>query len=166
MVDLKAEFNASTLGKWFNGREQTDRLVIGSLVLLVIFAVLWLGIWKPVSDWRAVEANRYETAQRNLDWLRANENRARQAARSGAARTRNQSLLTLINSTAEAQSLKLTRYQPDGSGGVSVVLQAQPFDNVMRWLVEMQRKHSVNVIRVSIDAEGTAGLVNGNLKLE
>jgi len=137
-----------------------------ALTLVMGVLLLWSLVWKPVSDWRELEANRYQNARALVDWMRANESRARSAAQGGPSGTSERSLLPVITRAAEAQGLKLTRLQPEGNGAVSVVLQAQPFNDVLRWLAQLQENNGVSVLRVSIDAEGRPGLVNGQLRLQ
>ena len=60
-----------------------EQWVIVGLAAVTVIAVLWLGIWKPISDWRDVEHNRYRNAQIALDWMHANEARARELAGAG-----------------------------------------------------------------------------------
>ena len=55
--------------------------------------------------------------------------------------------------------------QPESDGAVSVVLQAQPFNTVVEWLDRLQKTHSIEVQRISLDAEGQPGLVNAQIRL-
>ena len=55
------------------------------------------------------------------------------------------------------------------SGGASVQaqarVQAQPFNTVVEWLDRLQKTHSIEVQRISLDAEGQPGLVNAQIRL-
>lgn len=166
IANLQQRFEVSAPGRWYAARESGERRVILALTVAVALTILWLGVWKPVSDWRATEHNRYQNAQALLDWMRANEARAREAARSGGPQSGNRSVLPVITRSAEAQGIRLNRLQPESNGVVSVVIQAQPFNEVLQWLQQLQENNDITIQRLSVDAEGTSGLVNAQIRLQ
>jgi general secretion pathway protein M len=153
--------------RWYAGREPHERPVIAAVALLVVAAVFWMAIWKPISDWRALEKNRYANAQSTWEWMQANESRARarvsQPGSAGASSER--SLLPLVTREANTLGIRLNRLQPEADGAVSVVVQAQPFNTVVQWLDRLRTAHNIDVQRISVDAEGTPGLVNAQIRL-
>jgi general secretion pathway protein M len=157
---------ASAPARWLAGRERNEQWVILGLAALTVITVLWLGIWKPISDWRDVEHNRYRNAQIALDWMRANEARAREIAQSGPAGGGARQITQVITRSAEVQQLQIARLQPEDSGAVSVVLQSQPFNQVVRWLHQLQQNNGVTVARASFDAETEPGLVSAQIRLQ
>jgi len=156
----------SAAGRWLVGRERSEQRVIVGLAAATVLTVLWLGIWKPVSDWREVEANRFRNAQATLDWMRANEARARELAATRSAQGGERSLMPMITRSAEVQGVQLTRLQPEAGGSVSVVLQAQPFNEVVRWLYQLEQNNGVSVARVAFDADTNPGFVNAQIRLQ
>ena len=164
-ASLQSRFLASGPGRWYAGRESGEQRVIAALALALALTITWLGIWKPVSDWRATEHNRYQNAQAELDWLRANETRARAVAGSGAAGGGQRALLPVVTRTAEAQGIALNRFQPESSGAISVSVQAQPFNDLLRWLAQLEENNGVSVQRLTVDAEGRPGMVNAQVRL-
>lgn len=158
-------FQASSAGRWYASREPGEQRIVLALVGVVALSVLWLGVWKPVSDWRAMEHNRYQNAQADLDWVRANESRARTLAGSGESSGGPRSLLPIITRSAEAQGIQVNRLQPEGSGAVSVAVQGQPFNELVRWLHQLEENNGVTVQRLAVDAEGRPGIVNAQIRL-
>jgi general secretion pathway protein M len=152
--------------RWLASRERNEQWVILALAATTVIVILWLGIWKPISDWREVEHNRFSNAQAALDWMRANEARARELARAGNAQGGERSLIPLITRSAELQNLQLTRLQPEANGAVSVVLQSQPFNEVVRWLHQLEQNNGIMVSRVSFDAQTEPGFVNAQIRLQ
>ena len=65
----------------------------------------------------------------------------------------------------QAEGLVLSRLQPESNGAVSVVLQGQEFNAVIRWLHRLQETNGVSIQRVSLDADGRPGYVNAQLRL-
>jgi type II secretory pathway component PulM len=99
--------------------------------------------------------------------MQANESRARarvsQPGSGGASSER--SLLPLVTREANTLGIRLNRLQPEADGAVSVVVQAQPFNTVVQWLDRLRTAHNIDVQRISVDAEGTPGLVNAQIRL-
>jgi general secretion pathway protein M len=166
-VDLQQRFLASGVGRWYQGREANEQWIILVLAVLVTISVLWLAIWSPISDWRQTEHNRYQNAQAQLDWMRANEQRARAVARDTAGGGAERSLLPIITRSAQAQGIQVNRLQPEANGVVSVSIQAQPFNDLLSWLHQLQENNGVSVLRLAIDADQSAtGLVNAQIRLQ
>ena len=163
---MTERLRGSSVARWLRGRERNEQRVILALGAATLLTVLWLGIWKPVSDWREVEHNRLLNAQTTLDWMRANEAQARERAATRSAESGERSLMPLITRSAEVQGLQLTRLQPEAGGTVNVVLQAQPFNEVIRWLHQLEQNNGITVARVAFDADANPGFVNAQIRLQ
>jgi general secretion pathway protein M len=164
---LQERFAATGIGRWYGGREPNEQRIIAGLALAVALTVLWLGVWKPVSDWRSTADNRYQNAQAELDWVRANESRARALAESGGGRgTGARPLLQIITRSAQAQGIQVNRLQPEGNGAIAVSIQGQPFNELLRWLHSLEENNGVAVLRLAVDADDRAGLVNAQIRLQ
>jgi general secretion pathway protein M len=153
--------------RWYASREPHEQPIIAVLAIAIVAAVLWLAVWKPISDWRTLEANRYQNAQTTWEWIQANEAAARERARAADAASggSDRSLLPLVTREANSRGIRLNRLQPEGDGAVSVVVQAQPFNAVVEWLVRLQEAHSIDIQRISVDAEGEPGMINAQIRL-
>lgn len=163
---LSQRVQGTSAWRWYAGREPHERPVIAGLLMVVMAALFWLAIWKPINDWRLTETNRYQNAQSTIEWMRANEAAARARASQASATPGNErSLLPLVTREANNQGIRLNRLQPESDGAVSVVVQAQPFNAVIEWLDRLQQAHNIEVQRMSVDAEGQPGLVNAQIRL-
>ena len=166
LASLSQQLQGTAVWRWYQGREPGERPVIAGVAGLVLLMLCWSLIWKPVSDWKEVETNRYRNAQSTWDWMQANEAAARALSReSSSGDSPSRSLLPVITRTANSQGLRLNRLQPEADGAVSVVVQAQSFNALLQWLNGLQENNAVSVQRISIDAEGQPGLVNAQMRL-
>ncbi len=164
MDALRSGFRNSGVGRWFYGRERNEQWIIAGLAVLVLIAVMWLAVWKPVSDWHAIETNRQQNAQQLLDWMRANEQAARRAAESRPRGQRSNSV-SVIDRAASAHDLTLKRLQPESNGVVSVILQQQSFNQIVSWVAQLEENNGISVERASFDSEDAPGYVNAQLRL-
>ena len=164
---LRQQFAISGVGRWFFGREAQERTIIAALAAVTALLLIWSLVWKPIADWSEIEDNRYRNAQTLLDWMQANETHAREVAKTAQGAGANQrSLLPTITSTAAAEGLTLSRLQPESNGAVSVVLQVQRFNSLVRWLDTLQSNSGISLQRISVDADGQPGYVNAQLRLQ
>ena len=163
---LKQQWQASSAARAYHELSERDHLAVLGLAAFLGLVVLYLGIWAPAHNWKTAADERYQRQFSVLQWMRAHEADARASARSAAAAqgSGNNSMLTQVSSTADRAGVKLTRFQPEGGGGVSIVIQNQNFNAVLRWLDDLARER-IQVRQLSLDRQGQSGLVNGRIKL-
>lgn len=161
---IKSSLRGSGLGRWYYGRERNEQVIIAGLAALIVAALMWAFVWKPIADWRMLEQNRQQNAQQLLDWMRANEQTARRAAQTQPRAQRSNSV-SVIDRAATAHELTLKRLQPEANGVVSVILQQQSFNQIVSWVSQLEENNGISVERASFDSEDAPGYVNAQLRL-
>ena len=163
---LASAWRTSTAAAWWRGKAVHERLVYGALAAAAAAVFLWLALWRPLADWQAREAARLERAQVLLEWVAANEAQARAAGASGEdAPAASGAAIPTITQAAGAAGVRLSRLQPESGGGVSVLMQQQPFDRVIALIARLQERKGLVVEQASIDAHRTPGFVDAQLRL-
>ena len=165
LTSLNNGFRHSAIGRWFYGREQNEQAIIAAIAALVVIAILWAGVWKPVADWRYVETNRQQNAQQLIDWLRINEQAAKQAANTSSNNRGSRALIPVITKAADAHNIKVNRLQPESNGVISVILQQQSFNQIVQWIAQLDENNGVSVDRASFDSQDAPGYVNAQIRL-
>ena len=166
LANFSQSVKNSSVGRWYTQKEPGEQRIVLALGFLIVVSLLYVGAWKPVSDWRAIEANRQQNAQALYDWLRANESAARQAARTNRnASQAGRSLTPVVTKAAAAHQITVNRLQPEGNGIVSVSVQRQPFNKIIAWVSQLEENNGVSVERASIDGVDTPGYVNAQIRL-
>lgn len=146
-------------------REPNERVIIAVVVSLILAVLVWTLLWQPIAGWSSAAQKKHQEEQSLNDWLLANEQRMRATADDPKEpRSAAEGLLTIVSRTAEQSGLKLTRFQPE-SNGVSVVLQKQTFNDVLRWLNLLEANEQVLVVQASVDADTLSGRVNARFSL-
>ena len=164
MAGLAARWRQSALGRRFDALESRERDVVTLLAIVVAAAVFYVAVWQPIAEWSARAEARYARELAVLDYLRTNEAAARDAGRRGGTAAATGSILTLVADTAAAAGIQLTRYQNEAGGGLSIVLQDQSFDSVLRWLADLERGGR-RIRQLSVDAQGNPGRVNARISV-
>ena len=72
--------------------------------------------------------------------------------------------LANVSNTAQRFQVPLVRIQSVPSGGISIQIEGQRFNNLLRLLDALQQEYGMRVTAVSIDKSGE-GLVNARISL-
>ena len=154
----------SAVGDYYRGLSARDQRIVQAVAALLVVTLLYVLLWRPLSNWRDDNAARYADSVKLLQWLHDNEAQARQSStqRAGAAGA-GESLLAVVGNVARELGLTLTRFQPEGAGGVSVVLQEEEFDKVLRFVDRLESRHALTVRQFSFDRQSSPGHVTARL---
>ena len=156
---LADRLRASPLARRYEELSGRERRLVNIGAVVVAAAVVYLGVVDPVQTFHDEALARYQQQQAQLEWMQRHRGEATRQQGTAAQPARNQSLLTLIDQTARTFGLRLASYRSESGGGVSVVVQEQPFNDILRWTRTLASEHGIRVIQASIDGQG-AGLVN------
>lgn len=143
-----------------------DRRALAALAAALVVVLFWLAVVAPTL--RFAERSRAElaTAREDLGWMQANANKVRRAMAQGAGHLEpGQSLLSAVNSSAQQAGLNLQRFEPDGERRVRVTLENAVFTDVMRWIVEVERRYGLQVEHFNAEVQAQPGIVNIRLTL-
>lgn len=161
---LDSAFRSSSVGRWFFALQANERTMVTALVAALLVAIMYTGVWSPLSEWSNRADALYQRQLAVLDWMRLHENEAKSAGQRAEATRESGSLPTVVANSAARAGLQLLRYQPE-AGGISVVLQNQSFDALIAWIADLEQTDHVAVKQISIDSQNEPGLVNARITL-
>jgi len=164
--EVRSAIQSSSFGGWYRALAQREQRMVAAAAAVVVVAIVYGMIGRPSFEFRSTSVTRYQQQQAILAWMQDHEGEARNSARPGgnAERAQDASLLALVANSARDFNIRLTRYQPEGSGGVSVVLQQQSFDDVLRWTEQLTSAHQIEIIQANLDSQDE-GLVNARFSI-
>ncbi|MCY3841558.1 MAG: type II secretion system protein GspM [Gammaproteobacteria bacterium] len=136
----------SGLRRRYESLAARERLLVRLCLGLVAALVLYAGI-DSLLDFRRDAVARYLNEQRDLEWMKRNQNRV---ARSGSDGGTGELLSTVVNSTAAQFGFRPRRTQTE-TEGVSARIEAEQFDKVLRWAHALETRHGVEITRADID---------------
>jgi general secretion pathway protein M len=158
--------------RWWEGRNTRERwlVAVGGLVAITLLPYVWF--WEPLVD-RAETLHKEVAEQRqDLRWMRKAAQRIEASGRASSAAqqpiTDGRSLLGLVDRSARQAGLdeQVSRVQPDGDSSVRVWLERAPFNDLVRWLDELERPGGVRVSDLTVERTDESGLVDARLTLE
>ena len=157
---------------WFDSLDERERILVLTAALFIVFAVVWLGVWKPLDSGQKSAAARVDTWKISLAELQPLKGQI-QASGSGGQIQAGQdlSLVVIIDNTLRQRGLysALQRSQPTPAGnGIRVEFESAAFDDMMLWLGDVNRQYGLLVQSgsFSVASGESPGRVNSTLTLE
>jgi len=146
----------------FNPREQFSLLL---LAIVLSGYLLYFMVWTPVVSMRDDMAARNHSAAESLQRVDAMVSEIIRLRSSGERGNRKRNLTLLVNQSTSRLKLSVSRMQPNSRGEIQVRLEGALFDDVLKWLHDMEYKQGLLVREVSITQAGTAGRVNASIRI-
>ena len=109
-------------------------------------------------EFRAEAVARYAAERQELEWMRVYKDVAAESVQRHGDGGGEQGRLSAVNAAAKELDLPLHRIQPE-SGGITVQIEAQPFDKVIRWTQTLVAEHDIEIVNANVDVH-EQGVVN------
>lgn len=157
---------------WLQSLEPRERLFVLTAVIVVVFAIAWFAVWKPLDTNQKSAALRIEDWKSSIAALRPMKSQLQaQGGNQTASAGQNQSMVIIIDSSLRQRGLynSLQRSQPTADGnGIRVEFENAAFDDLMLWLGDLNRQYGLLVQSSSFSAVSgdSQGRVNSTLTLE
>lgn len=143
-----------------------ERVLVLSASVFVALTLLYLLAWEPLVS---AHAQRVEALDRaRLLSMRIEEVAARlQGAGPGRSVDRNTSLLAAVDQTSRSPTLGKapSRLQPEGDREVKIWIEDVAFDNLLRWLQELDTRYGISAASAEIERGSASGVVSVRLTL-
>ncbi|MEO6153959.1 MAG: type II secretion system protein GspM [Croceibacterium sp.] len=142
---------------WWSERSLREQVLLGSLAVVGIFALLLVAVIAPLRSIR--EDARAEI--RNAALLEARIQTAgpeltlRGTVRRGTASA-------ILTDSAAAAGVSIQRIEPDGAD-TRVVLGDAAFDQVMKWIANVEQSSRLRVVQAQIERKAAPGIVSATI---
>jgi general secretion pathway protein M len=150
---------------WFDNLQPRERWILVAGIVVALTIVLWVGVLRPLRTQSANLRAAVESKQRLLLDLGRLESAPTARAPGSAVQGGDKTLVVVVDTTAQAHGLRITRSRPNGPSGVDVTLQAVPFDVLVAWLMTLHGSYAVDVESAQLSTARQQGLVNGQVSL-
>lgn len=156
---------------WFDTLQPREQVSVMVAAVFLAFAVLYFGLWSPLTKSQETLQNSVATWERALTELRPLI-AAAQSGSGGAAPVSGigQSLVVIVDTTLNQGNLSgaLQRSQPTGDNGIRVEFQDASFDDLILWLGDLSGRYGLRVQsgNFSVSTQNIPGRVNASLTIE
>ena len=139
-----------------NPREQ--QLAMVSAVFIVI-AILYLGIWSPLSDQLNTSKEQLTKVENTLAWTQDNATIVLNS--SGSTPVSGRKLTKILNQTARQNNITFSRIV-NKKEKIEVWITEVEFDAFVNWTAELSNKHGVAVLNADLAKTDRAGYIKIN----
>lgn len=150
---------------WFASFNQREQLSLVLLFAAVICYLLYFVVWAPLAQKQYDMTERNVTAAATLQRVDSMASEILRLRDSGGAVNKKRNLTSLINRSTGALSLPVTRLQPNSRGEIQVRLENASFDDMLKWLHEMEYIQGLLVLEASFTQSSAPGRVNASIRI-
>jgi len=140
----------------WDGRTRREQQMLAVMALLVAAVIIWLGIVRPLTDWREQAARDRAQAETRLTEVRTALGRLQPPAGEGRPADA-QGLEPVIRQTAEAAGIEITTGM-DASGRLGFRAANAPSRALFGWLGALQTTHGLQPVSLSVVENADASL--------
>ena len=156
---------------WFLSLTQRERTMVQIAASIVVVFLIYLIVIEPISSNYAKNKKNVAASLETIEWMRtaAQEVRQLSGGKALAARTQGkQFILSTVDQSARKSGLAsvMKRVQPEGDSGVRVWFEGASFDELVKWLAQIEKKHGLLVNEINIEETESTGLVNVRVFLD
>ncbi|WP_026957584.1 type II secretion system protein GspM [Aliagarivorans taiwanensis] len=144
--------------QWWQGLNLREQQLVGIMAVLVLIAVLFWGVWRPVVEAKEQQQQRVTSQQQTLSWVRQ-QGELLLSQGNRQARPDSVNVNQAVSSSARQQAIKLARIQPRGDE-VEVWIEDVVFDRLVNWLRLLDTRYGIVIDTLDIEAQQTPGVVN------
>jgi len=152
----------------FEALQPREQLIVAAGALFALLALIYLALWQPFALARSHAAAALDSSRALAARIEQIGAQAQQSHAGGQSVVGPEvSLLSAVDQASKDGTLGKapSRMQPDGDKQVRVWVEDVPFDAVLRWMDDLQKRYAVRVEGVTLERRPAAGTVNARLSL-
>ena len=154
----------SFIGDWYYGHNQRDQRILRYLLVVVLIFLFWLLCIKPVTDWNFEQKTSAANAYRVLSIINSHSNQLKGTLTEKAfTSAKHESLIPIITKTAGLRKIQLNRLQPDSDTSVTVFIENQSFNSIIKWIAQLEENNRVVVNRLNIESDEATNNVTAQI---
>jgi general secretion pathway protein M len=155
----------AALMRVWHARSDREQVMLAVAGLLLLVLLVSLAAIQPLMRVNTGARDDYAAAMRLYRAIETDAAAYRQLSavvQTGSGAT--QSLRAVAGSLALRHEISLARLVPSDDGALTVSIDRAPVQNVMRWLVDLDQRHGIQVMSSTMDREGE-GFVSAAFEL-
>lgn len=147
------------LRETYKSLEDRDRNAVKVLSVAFISLFIYFGIWSPLNEYKTTSKKNRDRQLELIQWMRETEKVASVSSNAGGGQVSGQNLLTQVSRTTQKYNITPNRLQPEGENAVSVWFDSVAFNDLVKWLQQLQKQGGIDVKQISVDGQPQSGLV-------
>jgi len=144
------------LKEWWEGINQREKQLVMAGAVVLGIAVLYWGIWSPLSGKLQDSQEKLIRAESSLSWT---QEKATLLLNSGSAKpAKGANLTRVLNSSARTSGITFSRIV-NKTDQVEVWIASVEFQQFLKWLTLLSNEHGVSVLNVDLSKLEKSGYI-------
>jgi len=159
--------NFSDLMVSYHTLENREKKILGAGILVVSIFIIYMFIFKPMSDSIIRLEKSNTTNQQLLEWITHSVASLKGSSSTSSVSKRNgRSLNVIINTTASSAQISISRSQPRDNNQYQIWLDKAMFNDLLLWLNVLQKDYGIFVSSINLGVTEVKGQVRVNLTFQ
>ncbi len=141
---------------WYGGQNNRDQKVIKAVSAFIALCLVIILFVQPFLAKQSLYQSKLDKSLSSYELLASNAHKFQGQARSSSS---NGPILSLVTQQAKQSNINLKRFEPDGDG-LRIWLEDAVFDDAIRWLEELNQKHSIQIKQINVERSEKSGRVD------
>jgi|TARA_B110000259_G_scaffold146794_1_gene165508 general secretion pathway protein M len=151
--------------EWFSQLNQREQLSLLLLSLALLVYLLYILVLSPLESEREQLIAQNSAVIESQGRVDAMVSQLLQLREGGAKAGAKRNLTSVINQSTSRLQLPVMRLQPNSRGEIQVRIENASFNDVLKWLNEMEYTESLLVREVSVTPAASAGRINITVRI-
>ena len=151
--------------EWFSQLNQREQLRLLLLSLALLVYLLYILVLSPLESEREQLIAQNSAVIESQGRVDAMVSQLLQLREGGAKAGAKRNLTSVINQSTSRLQLPVMRLQPNSRGEIQVRIENASFNDVLKWLNEMEYTESLLVREVSVTPAASAGRINITVRI-
>jgi general secretion pathway protein M len=142
---------------WWQQLNRREQQLFLSMSVVIIIFLFYSLIWQPLNDNIIDGRKKLARQQALLSWVNTETQRYQLAKGTNALNGSKASISTVVNRTASAKGINITRIQPQGDN-LQVWIDNIAFEQLLQWLSQLSQNEgivvgAIDLSRADLDGE-------------
>lgn len=151
--------------EWWAQASSRDQLFLVIGLGFVGLYIMFMLVLKPVQEMREKENVKNNALRSSLETVRGLSAQVAAQNQGGPKNSKGSKLETIVQQTVSANGLQVASMNASGKTGVRLRFDEARFENVLKWLYEMEITHNLQIKDLSVARASRSGTVTVNLRL-
>lgn len=146
--------------QWWESISQREQQLSMASAVVITIAILYWGIWTPLTDQLAESEKQLTRAETTLSWTQDKANFLLQAG-AGKPQARRGNLTQILNSSARSSGITFSRIV-NKKDKIEVWIADVEFDVFLEWLTTLSNRHGISVLNADLAKTDQKGFIKVN----
>lgn len=143
---------------WWQQLNIREQRLVAAMSMVIFIFLFYSFIWQPLNENIAKNTKKLARQQSLLTWVSSETQRYNLAKGSGGSTQNKGSISSIVNRTAGANGISITRMQPQGEN-LQVWIDNIAFDQLLQWLAQLANNEDIIVGAIDLSQSEQLGQV-------